>query len=288
MSTVLVTGVTGFIGSALCRQLRKEGFDVVGVARKSTNESVVGADLLEPANAAAKLGAIKPDVVIHLAALAHNQKPPSGHTCLSVNTEINRTVLSIFSADNPLFLLASSIAVYGEASRDPIIGLDEVPFPASDYGKSKLHCEEMIRNSHLTDFWLLRFCPVFAPARLDDVAKRVFFPGQNKVRMWMVPAPTYHLCSIDTVVRVLVQKTKSFRQGRKLCHVMDAMPYPQHKIYGWFQGPTVPVLTYGVFPLLMASRLIPGRTGYRIRCDLEKLFRTHLFAEGECTVPVPK
>ena len=80
MSRILVTGVTGFIGSHLAQALRRE-HEVVGLVRHSTSRDLrrlepflrgvrlVTSDLCDYYGIQGVLRKVDPDVVVHLAAL---------------------------------------------------------------------------------------------------------------------------------------------------------------------------------------------------------------------------
>jgi UDP-glucose 4-epimerase len=278
MKTILVTGSNGFIGKALCSALCKQGHIVVGLSKTGNGTGTIKADLLDLEDCRTRLAGLKPDVVVHLAALTSKRQVPLGQNMLSINIRMMQTILDLFEKFDPLFLFASSIAVYGEACRGQVIRLDEPLKPSTEYGKSKLECESMLKESNLTDFRILRFTPVYAPDDLNDIAKRVFVPGQRKLRMRMIPSPAYNFCSIDSAAEALIKAIEQDHRCRSISHVMDDKHYSQADILSWFSGPSIPVFVKPVQAVVQLSRMIPGSLGYSIQCNIEKLFRTHLFS----------
>jgi UDP-glucuronate 4-epimerase len=79
LSTALVTGAAGFIPNALCKELLKNGYKVVGVDNlfrgreealpKSPNFKFYNADLLEEKNAVSIVEKEKPELIFHYAAV---------------------------------------------------------------------------------------------------------------------------------------------------------------------------------------------------------------------------
>lgn len=279
MKTVLITGALGFLGNALRKELVKEGFCVIGVDQKDQrDEDVVGIDLLATTARNLLLQLPCPDCVVHLAALAHNQKPSLGQTCYNINMQMTKVVLEAFADKVEHFVMASSVAVYGEAERPQRIEPCMQLTPSSEYGRSKLGCEQMLLESAIRDISILRFCPIYSKDRLQDIAKRVYVPGIPWVRMRVFPSPCYSLCHINSAVQHLVASVQR-GQGRTVCNVSDTLPYSQKQLLKWFKGPIIPFPSGMVRFLLWVLRKISSTRIYAVRCNLEKLFFTHLYSD---------
>jgi nucleoside-diphosphate-sugar epimerase len=276
---ILITGAGGRIGKALCEKMSSEGCGYVPLYRSGPRlDGGVCANLLEQEAAIATIRGRGPfDAVIHLAALAHNQELPPGETYSRVNVDMLKTVLCACLRDNPHFIFASSVAVYGEASRKGEISLKAVPRPATDYGRSKLFGEELLLSSPLKDLEVLRLTPVYSETILDDRRKRVRFPFFSKARMWLFPEPKYSFCHLEVCVSSIIRIIRRGRNGRILRQIADQEPMPQHSLFDRFSGIPVPVWT---LPPLLVARLLevfPGGRAYTLSCNLEKVFATHLF-----------
>lgn len=279
---ILISGAAGFIGANLARVAYEAGIEAILVDRTLActfgRQCSVSADLLDSNAAISALSPYLPvDVVIHLAALAHNQVPPPGHDVFSANLAMMRTLLRAVQSCNPLFIFTSSVAVYGEAGRGSIISASEEPRPATAYGRSKLEGEHILSGSALSDIEVLRLAPVYNAERLADVSKRVFLPMFSSGRMWIIPEPRYSFCDLGLVVQRIMDLIRKGRQGRRLRNVCDPVPYGQHQIAAWFKGPRFPVFSWLGLTFSLAARFLPGASSYRIRCDLHKLFFTHLY-----------
>jgi nucleoside-diphosphate-sugar epimerase len=278
---ILITGAGGSIGKALCEKLASEGYDYIPLYRERPNrQHGICADLLERETAITSIRDRGPfELVVHLAALAHNQALPPGKTYSRVNVEMLETVLDACQRDDPHFIFASSVAIYGEASHKGEISLSAVPRPATDYGRSKLLGEELLLSSPLTALDILRFTPVYSEHILDDMRKRAHFPYFSKARMWLFPEPRYSFCHLDLCVSSITDIIGRGRNGRVLRQIADREPTAQHSLSKRFPGIPFPVWT---FPPLLAARLLnafPGDGSYALSCTLEKLFATHLFPE---------
>lgn len=193
MSTCLVTGAAGFIGSHLAERLIAEGHQVVGVdcftdyyprALKEQNlESLrahaqfrfVEVDLLEMDLGALLHGEPPVDFVFHLAAQAGVRA--SWGRQFEVYTRNNVLVtqrLLEAAKDAPLrkFVFSSSSSVYGDAQQYPTAETLR-PQPVSPYGVTKLAAEHL---AHL--YWKnfgvpalsLRYFTVYGPRQRPDMA----------------------------------------------------------------------------------------------------------------------
>jgi nucleoside-diphosphate-sugar epimerase len=147
---ILVTGANGFVGSALCEELFRQGI-FVRAALRSTNFKV-------SANEVVSVGSIddgtdwssaldKIDVVIHLAARAHVLNDDNGAASSAKYNDVN--VLGTLNLANQAlqhgvkrFIFMSTIKVLGEQT---VLGKpfteDNIPNPQDNYGRSKLEAE---------------------------------------------------------------------------------------------------------------------------------------------------
>ena len=144
----LITGLHGFTGHYLARELASAGYRVSGtvLAGDATGPDVFNADLNDRARMAAVVDQVRPDVVVHLAAIAFVAHGDA-EQMYRVNVAGTRNLLEALAqcAYKPsCVLLASSANVYGNASV-PVIGEDVAPAPANDYAVSKLAMEYMAR-----------------------------------------------------------------------------------------------------------------------------------------------
>jgi GDP-4-dehydro-6-deoxy-D-mannose reductase len=134
---VLVTGASGFAGGHLAAACAAAGDDVVALSR--SGEGGVAADLLDPAVARAAVAAAAPDVVYHLAALAHvgrSWRDPAA--TLADNQAINLNMFEAVRTEAPetVLVAVSSGEVYGPPASLPV-GEDAPLRPQNPYAVSK-------------------------------------------------------------------------------------------------------------------------------------------------------
>lgn len=150
MTRTLVTGAAGFTGRYVVRALADARHEVHGLVHHDRDDPVpelahthVG-DITELGALAGIVASIRPDHVIHLAAIANVAHDDIGQM-YAANIVGTRQLLETLSrTDSPpqSVLLASSANVYGNA-RGGKLDEDVPPDPANDYGISKLAAEHV-------------------------------------------------------------------------------------------------------------------------------------------------
>ncbi|MYN39236.1 NAD-dependent epimerase/dehydratase family protein [Duganella sp. FT109W] len=144
----LITGLSGFTGQYVARELRAAGYQVFGTITPghTAGEGEFAVDLLDRAGLAAVIREVQPDVVAHLAAIAF-----VGHGDVDqiyrVNVVGTRNLLDALAAAEKkpsAVLLASSANIYGNTDVG-VIGEDVPAAPANDYAVSKLSMEYVAR-----------------------------------------------------------------------------------------------------------------------------------------------
>lgn len=146
--TALVTGLAGFTGRYMARELEALGYEVVGLDQRHASrpgEHLV--DLRNGPRLAEIVAAIQPSVVVHLAAIAFVAHGDVSDLYTS-NIVGSRNLLAALAAcKSPAqkVLLASSANVYGNAAVSP---LDEdcAVQPENDYAVSKYAMELLARQ----------------------------------------------------------------------------------------------------------------------------------------------
>jgi GDP-4-dehydro-6-deoxy-D-mannose reductase len=152
---VLVTGITGFIGSHLAERLVADGIEVHGVAFEppphphlaaiASKVTIHRADLADLDGLRTAIAAARPDAVVHLAAQAIPslaQRDATG--TVQVNVVGTANVLAALEPGTRL-VYASSADVYGVPERIPVN--EDAPLrPTNVYAASKAAAEAIVRE----------------------------------------------------------------------------------------------------------------------------------------------
>ena len=199
MSTILVTGGAGFIGSHLCERLLSDrakvicldNFDsfydpnikiknVEGVKKKFPElfELVTG-DIRNPEHLQETFRKHQIDLVVHLAARA-GVRPSISDPLLYQDVNIRGTIVLLESCKAygiKNFIFASSSSVYGENQRVPFTEGDLDIQPISPYGATKRAGELLCYSYHHlygTNIACLRFFTAYGPRQRPEMAIHKF------------------------------------------------------------------------------------------------------------------
>jgi GDP-4-dehydro-6-deoxy-D-mannose reductase len=204
---VLITGITGFVGGHLARDLLENGHRVFGMS--SDGGGFEGVDMLEAdvrdRPAIEKLVArCDPEVIVHLAGLSHvgeSWRRPGDY--LQVNFVGTRNLLNAAAGRRMLF--ASSAEVYGQVpeAEQPIS--EERPVsPRSPYAMTKA-CSEVIALDR------------------DAIVVRSFNSvGVGQARHFALPSFTSQLAAIERGEGEPVLRVGDLSPRRDFLHVADA------------------------------------------------------------------
>ncbi|XP_005753288.1 methionine adenosyltransferase 2 subunit beta isoform X2 [Maylandia zebra] len=143
---VLVTGATGLLGRAVCREFHSAGWTVTGTGYRRARLRLLRCDLTDEDAVRGLLHEYKPDVIVHCAA---ERRPDvmERHTEAAVNLNVHATSTLAKEAATcgALFLYISTDYVFD--GRNPPYGEDDSPNPLNVYGRSKLEGErETLRH----------------------------------------------------------------------------------------------------------------------------------------------
>jgi len=192
---VLVTGGSGFIGSALIQLLLKEGHQVVSIDvqepyLKAEDFKFIKADLLDFKNVISYLKDV--DVVFHLAGVVLDAMRADPYRSSGINIDITRNVLEacrINSVSKVIF--ASSFYVYDGTNENMIVN-EATPLDTLNielFGASKLFGECMVKEysrRFKLKYVILRFGSAYGYGRSSNVIQTFIEAGLKgeKIMVW--------------------------------------------------------------------------------------------------------
>jgi len=161
MAKILITGVTGFIGSHLALELVKKNHEVYGLVKHVSNRNprmykeflnnvtLVNGDVTSFLSTLNALRLINPDVIVHLAALSpvslSFERPFEYIQANLIGTmNIGHSILELPDFKNRRLVVASTAEVYGIQKEQPVKE-DAILSPTSPYAVSKAAADMYIR-----------------------------------------------------------------------------------------------------------------------------------------------
>jgi len=211
MKTVLITGVTGFIGRYIARQFFDAGWSVVGLGTRPQENAPNQAlshyyQLLLPSNELTQIiQQVQPQICIHCigrASVGLSVTEPNADFKTSVEITFQLLDTLRLSAPSCKTIYLSSAAVYGNPRSLPIAETHETN-PISPYGFHKLICEQLCQE----------FYKIY---QLPTAIVRIFSaygPGLRRQVIWDI----CHKSLTESVVKL----KGTGNESRDFIHVID-------------------------------------------------------------------
>ncbi len=183
---ILVTGAGGLLGHAVVRAAEDAGHDVRAFPRSRL-------DVTDPDEVERRLGAEKPEVVIHCAAYtAVDRAEQESDQAMSVNRDGTRNVAMAAAQVGATVVYPSTDYVFNGRANTPYRPDDETS-PLNAYGVSKLAGEQVLAMSRCT-WMVVRTSWLYGPGGrdfVDVVLERGERPGGMAVVADQVGCPTW-------------------------------------------------------------------------------------------------
>ena len=163
---ILITGVSGYIGSCLSLYLKKK-YEITNLDKKNSKYiSINICDLLNFKKLNDILKKKKPKLIIHLAAQSLVDETINKEKYYQNNVMATKNLIMAMKNNNLTNLIFSSTAaVYKYSGK--ILNEKSLIKPKSNYAKTKLQCEKIIQNSKINSI-ILRFFNVCSSLKINN------------------------------------------------------------------------------------------------------------------------
>jgi UDP-glucose 4-epimerase len=281
MVLALVTGASGFVGPALCKRLRGEGWRVRAVVRRPAEGPWDESILVDLGREPVPLGTLAGvDCVFHLAGKAHTlaEGPEADEEYRISNVQSTLDLLAVAQAQSVCrFVYFSSVKAMDTSGDSGRAGGAEL-VPDSPYGRSKLAAERVVLGSGAVPHpVVVRPALVYGPNPKGHLELMI-----RAVRAgWFPPLPDLangrSMVHRDDLVEAALLCASDPRAISKAYVVTDGTPYSTRQIYEYILealGRKPPSWTLPVSVLRAGARLgdVLGRVrGRRFPFDSELL-----------------
>ena len=239
MTSVLVTGARGFLGSALVNDFLESGYDVRALVRNPAPPSyrkavdIVVGDIRDPQ--CAKQASAGCDTIVHLAGQAHalDDDHVSDQDYQSVNVDGTKHLLDGAVAGGVrTFIFASSVKVFGETTTGSV-DESEPPAPQSPYARSKWMAEQLVASyaKGSLSTLSLRLPLVYGPTEKGNLYRMIAAIDRGKF------PPLPHVQAVRSMLHVknFVLAVRAVLQSAGFLKPMyvatDAKPYSITEVY---------------------------------------------------------
>ena len=294
MSRIAVTGATGFVGRSLVARLQREAVDVVAITRSHppsdgslSNLSVIS-DYLDTASLTNLFCSC--DVVIHLAALAHQISRSSSAIELNAYRRANlESLVSVARAASQAgvrrLVFVSSIGVNGASTYGTPFTEADQPLPSEPYAITKLEAERALSEELLdssTDWVVLRPPLVYGPGCPGNLERLIRLASSAPV----LPFGSIHslrtLISIDNLIDALLISSHHPAVSRRVFVVADSEDIDVAGILkafllglgrGTWRLLPIPPSLIGLLLKLLGKRALWQKFSGELRVDSSAFFR---------------
>jgi len=252
----LITGINGFTGRYLTRELEAAGYQVFGltISDNTDNRKVFSCDLEDKDKLLDIVDQVSPHFVAHLAAVsfvAHDDVDAIYRTNL-LGTRNLLQALGKSSSKPEKVLLASSANIYGNATQLPITENSQ-PSPENDYAVSKMAMEAMAK------LWM---------DRLPIVLVRPFnYTGVGQTKNFLIPKIVDHFTRKEKIIEL-----GNIDIERDFSDVRDVVRIYHKLLTNSMAGQTYNICSGHSISLKEILSLLSEIAGYEIKIEINPNF----------------
>ncbi len=194
---ILITGASGSVGIKVFHELyvRKQKYNITLFLRGSKKNKNLFKNYREELNIVwgdlrdyneVKKAVANQDIILHIAGVIPISEESNPEVTQAVNVDGTQNIINsmLKQQDKPKIIYTSSVAVYGNRVKNPIIKItDPIRAAKGDfYAVSKIEAEKLIRNSGL-DYCIFRLAYCASPAVLKFHPEMFRMPLNTSIEM---------------------------------------------------------------------------------------------------------
>lgn len=242
MYKILITGVNGFVGKYLYDQM-KSSYVVYGLDLKPNTmvDRMLVCDITQSEEVRRVLEDVDIDIVIHCAALAHNDTGKlTNEDFHRVNVEGTKNLINALCFKKiQRFLLFSSVSVYGEYGCSEAITEEAETNPLTDYAKSKLDAEQLLKDQSFFKYFILRMPVIHSPEFLKDIYKRFLTRKIGPLNLILKPGSgnqVHSFCNIENLFTSIIQLIQIEDLESQKIHIADKFQYSTNDLIRYYKS----------------------------------------------------
>lgn len=233
----LVTGATGFIGSALVNRLRAAGASVRGLARTPRGAAVPDVTVADLAAGPVPPGTFDGiDTIYHLAAKTHDmfETDASSNEYWTINVEgTERLLESTRGRTIRRLVFVSSVKAQAEQTTHAI---DEThpSEPTTPYGRSKLAAERLVLTEAVRrgfEAVCVRFPIVYGPGQRGNLVRMIAAIDRGRFPPLPAGSNRRSMLHVDNAVEALMLAGQHPAAAGRTYTATDAAPYSTREVY---------------------------------------------------------
>ncbi len=210
MKTILITGASGMIGTAVTEVLLAKGYNVIGTDKDPSvfigkpNFSFVQANIEDKDKITGIITGSKIDALVHLACSVDNDFPSiisSAQEKISAN--VDKYLFKAAAESIPDIMVLSTHQIYAQVKTREPIRETALEKPTTDYAKMKYETEKAfakaLQKSNSKGV-VMRVCPIYTKSFVDNLHSKIYDPKDQNCFIYGTGEYGFSFCCLYNIV----------------------------------------------------------------------------------------